>query len=74
MLLNVIKIFTKNDKEPETLIQTIRIFSQDMGMEIEIEKGAMLIIKIGKRERMKVSKREKKKNKKNKTTKKGKEK
>ena len=40
-----IKIFTKVEKEIETLIQTIRIFSQDMGMEFGIKKCVMLIIK-----------------------------
>ena len=45
-----IKIFAKNKKELETLIQTIRIYSQDIGMEFGIEKCAMLIMKSVKRE------------------------
>ena len=32
-----IKLFTRNE-ELETLIQTIRIYSQDKGMELSIEK------------------------------------
>ena len=36
--MNDAKIFAKNEKEIETLIQTIRIFSQDIGMEFGIEK------------------------------------
>ena len=34
-------IFAKNEKERETLIQTIGIYSQDLGMEFRIEKYAM---------------------------------
>ena len=33
--------FSKNEKELETLIQTVRIYSQDKGMEFGIEKCAM---------------------------------
>ena len=40
----------QNEKEPETLTQTIRIYSQDIGMEFGIEKSAMLIMKSGERE------------------------
>ena len=40
-----IKVFAKNEKELETLIQTIRIYIQDIGMEFGIEKGSMLIMK-----------------------------
>ena len=41
------KLFAKNEKELETLIQTIRIYSQDRRMEFSIEKYAMLIMKSG---------------------------
>ena len=44
-----IKLSAKNEKELETLIQTIRIYSQDIGMEFSIEKCAMLVMKSGKR-------------------------
>ena len=40
----------KNEKKLETLIQTIRVYSQDIGMELDIEKYPMLIMKSGKRE------------------------
>ena len=43
-----IYIFAKNEKEVEILIKTIGIYSQDIGMEFEIEKCAMLIMKKGK--------------------------
>ena len=44
-----IKLFVKNEKELETLIHTVRIYSQDTGMEFGIEKCAMLVMKSGKR-------------------------
>ena len=50
MYVDDIKIFAKNVKELETLIQTRRIHSQGIGMEFCIEKCAMLIMKSGKRE------------------------
>ena len=39
-----IKEFAKNEKELETLIQAVRIYCQDIGMEFDIEKCVMLII------------------------------
>ena len=44
-----IKLFAKNERELETLIHTIRIYSQDIGMEFGIEKCALLVMKRGKR-------------------------
>ena len=43
-----IKLFAKNEKELETLIQAVRIYSHDIGMEFGIERCTMLIIKSGK--------------------------
>ena len=40
MYMDDIKKFAKNEKELETLVQTIRIYSQDIGMEFGIEKWA----------------------------------
>ena len=48
MYMDDIKLFDKNKKELETLIQTVRIYSQDIGMEFGIEKCAMLVMKSGK--------------------------
>ena len=48
MYMDDIKQFAKNEKEQETLIHTVRIYSQDVGMEFGIEKCAMLIMKSGK--------------------------
>ena len=44
-----IKLFAKNEKELETLIHAVRIYSQDIGMEFDIEKRSMLVMKNGKR-------------------------
>ena len=44
-----IKLFAKNEKELETLIHALRIYSQDIGMEFDIEKCAMLVMKSSKR-------------------------
>ena len=40
----------KTKKELETLIQTVRIYSDEIGMEFDVEKCAMLIMKSGKRQ------------------------
>ena len=45
-----IKLFAKNEKELETLIHTVRIYSPDRGMEFGIEKCAMLVMKSIKRQ------------------------
>ena len=39
----------KNEKELETLIYAVIIYSQDIGMEFGVEKCAMLVMKSGKR-------------------------
>ena len=44
MYMDDIKLFAKNEKELETPIQTIRIYSQDIVIEFGIEKYAMLIM------------------------------
>ena len=44
-----IKLFAKNEKELETIILAVRIFSQDIRMEFGKEKCAMLVMKSGKR-------------------------
>ena len=42
MHIDDIKPFAKNEKELKTLIQTVRMYSQDIGMRFGIEKYAML--------------------------------
>ena len=49
MCMDNIKSFAKN-KKLEILMQTIRLYCQDIGTELSIEKCAMLIMKSGKRE------------------------
>ena len=49
MYMDDIKLFAKNEEELETLIHTVRIYSQDIGMESGIEKCALLGRKNGKR-------------------------
>ena len=50
MYIDKIKLFAKNVKELEILIQAIRIYNQDIGMEFDIEKCTMLIMRRGKRQ------------------------
>ena len=49
MYMDDIKLFVKNEKEQETHIHAVRIYSQDIGLEFGIEKCAMLVMKSGKR-------------------------
>ena len=44
----------KNEKELETLIHTVRIYSQDIRMEFGKQKCAMLVMKSGKRHGIKL--------------------
>ena len=48
MYMDYIKQFAKNEKELETLKHAGRIYSQDIGMEFNIEKCATLVRKSGK--------------------------
>ena len=45
MYMDDIKLFAQKEKELETRIQAVIIYSQDIGMEFGIEKFAMLIMK-----------------------------
>ena len=47
MFMDDIKLFAKHEKELETLIYVVRIYSQDIG--INVEKWAMLVMKSDKR-------------------------
>ena len=51
MYMDDIKLFAKNEKQQETLIHKVRIYSQDIGMECGIDKYAMLVTKSCKRHR-----------------------
>ena len=52
LYMDDIKLFAKNEKELETLIHALRIYSQDIGVKIGIENCAMLVMKSGKRHLM----------------------
>ena len=43
-----LKLNSRNGEKLDSLVQTIRIFSKDIGMEFGIEKCAMLVIEKGK--------------------------
>ena len=49
MYMENIKLFAKNEKELDTLIQTIRMYNQNLGMEFGMVKCALLIMRSGKR-------------------------
>ena len=49
MYMYDIKLLSKNEKELETQIHIVTIYSQDIGMEFGIEKCAMPVMKSGKR-------------------------
>ena len=49
MYMDDIKLFAKNEKELETLIHAVWIYSQDTGVEFGIEKCAILVMKSCKR-------------------------
>ena len=50
MCVNNSTLFAKNEKELDILIQRIKIYSLDIGMEFGIEKCNMLVMKNGKRQ------------------------
>ena len=45
MYMDGTKLFVKNEKELETLIEAVRIYSEDIGIEFGREKCAMLIMR-----------------------------
>ena len=47
LFMDDLKLYSRNEKELDSLVHAIRIFSKDVGMEFGIEKCAMLV--IGKR-------------------------
>ena len=46
--MNDIKLFVKSE-DLKTIMHAVRIYSQDIGMELSIEKYALLVMKSGKR-------------------------
>ena len=51
MYMDDIKLFAKNEDELQTLIHTVRIYNQDIGMEFDKKNCAMPVTKNGKRYR-----------------------
>ena len=43
-----LKLYSRNEKELDSLVQTIRIFGKDIGMTFGIKKCAILVIEKGK--------------------------
>ena len=43
-----LKLYSKSEKALDSLIQTVRIFSTDIGMQFGIDKCAILVMKKGK--------------------------
>ena len=43
-----LKLYSRSEKGLDSLIQTVRIFSEDIGMDFGIEKCAMLVTEKGK--------------------------
>ena len=42
------KLYSRSEKRLNSLVQTVRVFSEDIGMEFGIEKCAMLVMEKGK--------------------------
>ena len=49
MYMDDIKLFARNERKLETLINAVKIYSQDIAMEFAIEKCTMMIMKSEKR-------------------------
>ena len=48
LYMDDLKLYAKDKKELDALIQTVRVFSKDIGMDFGIEKCAMIQMKRGK--------------------------
>ena len=48
LFINDLKLYSRNDKGLDSLVQTISAVSEDIGMEFGIEKCATLVIEKGK--------------------------
>ena len=48
MFMDDLKLYSKSEKTLDSLIQTVRIFSEDIGMQFGIDKCAVLVMKKGK--------------------------
>ena len=48
LFMDDLKLYSRSEKGLDSLVQTVRVFSEDIGMEFGIEKCAMLVIERGK--------------------------
>ena len=48
LFMDDVKLFAKNEKEIDSLLQTVRIFNDDIGMKFGLEKCAAITMKRGK--------------------------
>ena len=48
LLMDALKLYAKSERELDSLIQTVRIFSDDVGMVFGLDKCAVLVLKRGK--------------------------
>ena len=48
LFMDDLKLYSRSEKGLDSLIQTVRIFSEDIGMEFGIEKCTMLVMEEGK--------------------------
>ena len=48
LFMDDLKLYGKNEREVDTLAHTVRVFSEDIGMQFGINKCAVLIMKKGK--------------------------
>ena len=48
LFMNDLKLYSRSEKELDSLVQTVRVFSEDIGMGFGIEKCAMLVMEKGK--------------------------
>ena len=48
LFMDDLKLYAKSEKALDSLVQTVRLFSSDIGMEFGIDKCAVLIVKNGK--------------------------
>ena len=48
LFMDDVKLYGKSEKQVDTLLNTVRVFSQDIGMQFGINKCAVLVLKRGK--------------------------
>ena len=48
LFMHDLKLYSRSEKGLDSLVQTVRVFSEDIGMEFGIEKCAMLVMEKGK--------------------------